>query len=163
MATIVASAIAGVELVLLVVAGILLLGKSIAPRVHEAAAHHARAAAVSAAPDAAATSTPSRHVRAVATLPRARTQVIILNGNGLQGAAADAASLVEARGYPIKKVGNAPRTNYARTLVQYSPGLRKEAVRLTHDLNSGVVTPLDGLTPKQLHGAKLVLILGAKR
>ena len=48
--------------------------------------------------------------------------MLVLNGNGVQGAAAEAASLVKARGYTVKDVGNAPRTGYARTIVMYRPG-----------------------------------------
>ena len=33
--------------------------------------------------------------------------MIILNGNGIHGAAASAAALVSARGYVVKQVGNA--------------------------------------------------------
>ena len=64
-----------------------------------------------------------------------RRSVLVLNGNGVQGAAAQAsAALVRARGYTVKEVGNAPRTGYARTIVMYRPGFRAEAVRFAHDL-----------------------------
>jgi hypothetical protein len=87
--------------------------------------------------------------------------VLVLNGNGIQGAAAEAASLVKARGYVVRRVGNAPRTGYARTMVEYGPGFRAEAVRFGRDLNASVIAPLDGMRPAQLYGAHLVLILGA--
>ena len=76
-------------------------------------------------------------------------------------AAGEAASLAKARGYVVKDVGNAPRTGYARTMVMYRPGFRAEAIRFGHDLNIGVIAALDGMKPAQLHGAHLVLILGA--
>jgi hypothetical protein len=158
----VATAIAGIELILLVVAGIMLLGRSLAPHVKSAAAHRANARTPSAS-HAAPASKPSRPAPAPAELPRMRTRVIVLNGNGVQGAASEAASLVKARGYRVEHVGNAPRTGYARTLVMYRPGRRAEAVRFRRDLNTGVVTPLDGMKPAQLHGAQLVLILGSAR
>jgi hypothetical protein len=160
-ATLVATGIAGLELVLLILAGLVLLGKSLAPQVHAAAAREARSsnAAKKAAPA-------GKHVAArpaVAKLPRARTGVLVLNGNGVHGAAAEAAALVRARGYPVKDVGNAPRTGYPKTIVEYRPGFAGEAKRFARDLNFGLVAPLDGLKPAQLHGAKLVVILGNSR
>ena len=160
-ATLIATTIAGVELVLLVVAGIILLGKSLAPHVQAAAKRHAAAPAVTKR-EQAAKPTPSHPARprVAAELPRARTQVLVLNGNGIEGAAAEAATLVKARGYFVKRVGNAPRTGYARTMVEYRPGFRAEARRFGRDLNVGLIAPLDGMRPAQLHGAHLVLILG---
>jgi hypothetical protein len=55
--------------------------------------------------------------------------VLVLNGNGVQGAAALAARSSQARGYPVLDVGNAPKTGYARTIVMYRPGFRREAIR----------------------------------
>jgi LytR cell envelope-related transcriptional attenuator len=161
-ATIVAAGIAAVELVLLIAAGLVLLGRQIAPDVHAAAAREASRKPAAVAP------TPKRHAvvrvrRPVVKLPRAETKVLILNGNGVQGAAAEAASLAQARGYPAPQVGNAPRTGYARTLVMYAPRYRAEAMRFRRDLNLTVVAPLDGMTPAELKGAKLVEILGAAR
>ena len=128
-ATIVLTGIAAIQLVLLIGAGIILLGKQIAPHVHKAA----------------------------------KTKVLVLNGNGVQGAAALAAQLAQARGYPVLDVGNATKTGYARTIVMYRPGFRSEALRFRHDLNLSVVAPIDGMTPAELKGAQLVEILGAAR
>jgi hypothetical protein len=46
-----------------------------------------------------------------------------------------------------------------------APGYAAEAIRFARDLDlsRSRVGPLDGMTPKQLHGAKLVLILGTNR
>jgi hypothetical protein len=159
-ATLVATAIAGLELVLLIGAGMVLLGKSLAPHVHAAAARQAPAKPAKSHPAPAA---PSRRPHAIARVPRARIGVIVLNGNGVQGAAAEAAALVTARGYPVKKVGNAPRTGYARTSVFFAPGYEGEAKRFAKDMNLGQVGPLDGMKPAQLHGARLVLLLGSAR
>ena len=163
-ATLVATTIAGLELVLLIVFGIILLGRSLGPHVHAAAARQALRTAPKvshAAP--ASVAKPVHRAAAVARLTRAKTQVIVLNGNGIQGAAADAASLVKARGYAVKEVGNARRTGYGRTIVMYRPGFQREAVRFGKDLNVRAVTPLDGIKVTQLHGAHLVLILGTTR
>jgi len=161
-ATLVATTVAGLELVLLVVAGIILLGKSLAPHVQAAAQRQAHAPAP-AVQHVVPLVKPFHKARAAAVLTRARTQVIVLNGNGVQGAAAEAASLVRSRGYAVKEVGNAPRAGYGRTIVMYRPGFRLEAVRFGKDLNVGAVTPLDGIKVAQLHRAHLVMILGTTR
>jgi hypothetical protein len=164
-ATLVATAIAVVELVLLIVAGIVLLGRTIAPHVHAAAKRQALAPKRAAAHHTAATAAtrPARVRHPAAKLPRSKTNVIVLNGNGVQGAAAEEASLVQARGYRIKRVANAPSGGYAKTLVMYRPGFAGEGRRFARDLNLALVEPLDGMKPAQLHGAQLVVILGASR
>ena len=161
-ATIVATTIAGLELVLLVVAGMVLLGKSLAPHVHAAAERQALAPKPALTKPVPAAK-PYRPPRTVATLSRAQTGVLVLNGNGVQGAAAEAASLVKARGYLVKEVGNAPRAGYARSIVMYRPGFEGEARRFARDLNLGLVEPLDGMKPAQLHGGQIVLLLGSSR
>jgi hypothetical protein len=85
-AAVVASGVAAVELVLLIVVGTVLLGRSVV-------SHGARAAAKPAA-TRPATTKPSRQ----AGLPRAKTRVVVLNGNGEAGAAAAEASAIRARG-----------------------------------------------------------------
>jgi hypothetical protein len=147
-ATLVATGIAAIELVLLIAAGLVLLGRQIAPHVHAAASREA------ARKPAAGTPARKRHAavrarRPVVKLSRAKTKVLILNGNGIQGAAAQA--------------GNAQRMGYVRTLVMYAPRYRAEALRFQRDLNVSVVAPLDGMTRAELKGAQLVEILGAAR
>ena len=63
-------------------------------------------------------------------------------------------------GYPIAAVGNAKRTDYGRNIAMYLPGYGREARRLAHDEQIPVITPLDGLLPGQLRGAKIALIVG---
>jgi LytR cell envelope-related transcriptional attenuator len=165
-ATIVATAIAVVELVLLIVGGVVLLGKTVAPHARAAAERHAKAAKRTPAAAASGPSRPAKARQPARVLPRlsrAQTSVIVLNGNGVQGAAGAEASLVRARGYRVRKVANAPHTGYAKSIVMYRPGYAGEARRFGRDLNLGLVTPLDGMTPRQLHGAQIVLILGASR
>jgi hypothetical protein len=161
-ATLIASAVAALELVLLVAAGMVLLGRSLAPHVHAAAERQA----LTPHPAAVVPSAEPKRYRppqTVARISRAHTAVLVLNGNGVQGAASDAASLVRARGYLVKEVGNAPHTGYARTIVMYRPHFRAEALRFARDLNLTVVVPLDGMKLTQLHGAHLVEILGSSR
>jgi hypothetical protein len=87
--------------------------------------------------------------------------VLVLNGNGRSGAAGAEARQLRARGYPVRGVGNASRSDYATSIVMYAPGYRAEGFRLGRELGVRIVTPLDGLRPAGLHGAKLALIVGA--
>jgi hypothetical protein len=93
------------------------------------------------------------------TLTRAQTKVLVLNANGLTGAAATEASRARARGYNISGTGNAPLT-LGQSVVLYRPGHRPEARRLARDEGIPLVGPLDGITPRQLHGAHVVIVLG---
>jgi hypothetical protein len=93
------------------------------------------------------------------TLTRAQTSVLVLNGNGITGAAAAEASRVRARGYKLSGTGNAAPAN-GQSVVMYRPGHRPEAKRLARDEGIALVGPLDGLKPRQLHGAQVVIVLG---
>ncbi|HEX2303525.1 MAG TPA: LytR C-terminal domain-containing protein [Gaiella sp.] len=152
-ATLVVAAVAAVELVLLVMIGGALLAKP------EPAA---RKAAPKAAPaKKAAKAAPPRAVKAApAELPRRKVRVVVLNGNGRQGAAAAAATRVKRKGYRVGLVANAPSHDYVTSLVMFRRGFEGEAQRLARDLQVKVVSPLDGVRPAQLHGAHAVLILG---
>jgi LytR cell envelope-related transcriptional attenuator len=156
-ATLVVAGIAAVELVLLVMLGGALLARP------EPATRRAPQKAVVAKPSEpdAAKPTPKRVVAAVrAELPRSKVKVLVLNGNGRQGAAAAAASRVQGKGYRIGLVANAPSHDYASSLVMYRRGFEGEARRLARDLGVRVVGPLDGMRPAELRGAQAVLILG---
>ena len=148
---IIAAAVAAVELVVLLVAGILLLAPTLSRHVRREATAKVLA--------------PARSKRAAKperpTLTRSETSVLVLNGNGRAGAAAAEAERVRGLGYMVGGVGNAPRTTYGRSVVMYRPGFRPEAVRLAHDARIAIVTPLDGLRRSQLQGAHLALVLGA--
>jgi LytR cell envelope-related transcriptional attenuator len=93
------------------------------------------------------------------TLTRAQTKVLVLNANGITGAAATEASRALARGYKISGTGNTART-LGQSVVLYRPGHRPEAKRLALDEGIPLVGPLDGITPRQLHGAQVVIVLG---
>ena len=156
-ATLVVAAVAAVELVLLVMIGGALLAKP-----H--ATGHKRSTASKAVSTKDATRTtsarPAQVKAAAAELPRRKVKVVVLNGNGRQGAAAAAASRVSRKGYRIGLVANAPSHDYVTSLVMYRRGFEGEAQRLARDLGVKVVGPLDGVRPGQLHGAQAVLILG---
>jgi hypothetical protein len=167
-ATLVASGVAALELVALVVLGVVLLGRSLAPHVQAAAAEAARSTPKKHAAAPAKHKSepkPARAAHSAPILPRSKTGVLVLNGNGINGAAAQAATVVRARGYRVTATKNAPRTGYPTWRLMTAPGYAAEAIRFARDLDlaRSRVGPLDGMTPKQLRGAKLVLILGASR
>jgi hypothetical protein len=148
-AAIVATGVAALELLALIAAGTVLLGRSVVGQ-------GARAAAKPAA-SRPATTTPSRHP----SLPRAKTRIVVINGNGEAGAAAAEASTLRARGYKISAVGNAQRATQGPTLIMYRPGFAAEGQRLARDTGIGVVTALDGMQPSSLRRAQLVVVLGS--
>jgi hypothetical protein len=155
-AALVAAVVATAELVvLLVVAG----GSFLAGSDHAKAAASKPVKAVSAKQKSTAAN--KAPARTAADLPRRRVSVVVLNGNGRQGAAAAASSRITGRGYRISVVGNAPSHDYPSSLVMYRPGFAAEGKRLARDLGIRLVSPLDGMRPKQLHGAHTVVILGA--
>ena len=98
---------------------------------------------------------PSHPLRA-----RASVRVLVLNGNGRQGAASSEAARLQSAGYRIGGAENAQRHNYAQSMVLYVPGWVKEARRLAHDTGIRVVAPVDGLRATALKGSKTVVILG---
>jgi hypothetical protein len=152
-ATLVASLVAVVELVLLVVLGVVLLAKPVSEQVRQAAEAKVLApAAAKPKPRAKAPTGPK--------LTRAETSVIVLNGNGRAGAAAASADAIRRFGYTIGTVGNAPRSDFTRTLVMYRKGYRAEGLRLAADLNLKIVGPLDGLRPADMLGAHVALVVG---
>ena len=153
-ATLVVGAIAAAELVALIGIGALHL----APRAH--------AAKATATKPAATAPKPASHSR---TLPRVRSHplrsrksfhVLVLNGNGVAGAASYEAQHLQVAGYRIGGATNAQRHDYARSMVMYVPGWVKEARRFARDTGVRLVAPVDGLTPAKLKGSKIVLILG---
>jgi len=103
-----------------------------------------------------------QQMRAVAAprLTRTKVSVVVLNGNGRQGAAATAATRVRRHGYRIRLVGNAGRMTYGHSLVMYRPGYEGEGRRLARDLGIRTVGLLDGMRTRQLHGAQAVVIVG---
>jgi hypothetical protein len=150
-ATLVVGAIATVELAALIGIG----------AVHLAPKPKAATAAAKSQP-----ARPAAHVLKVALPPshplRARTsvRVLVLNGNGRQGAASSEAAQLQSAGYRIGGAENAQRHDYAQSMVLYVPGWIKEARRLAHDAGIRLVAPVDGLRPAALKGSKTVVILG---
>ena len=92
--------------------------------------------------------------------PRSSVSVLVLNGNGVSGAAGSLATRLGSAGYRSATAADAPSHNYARSVVLYRPGWVREARRLARDAGVQAVAPLDGMTPSQLRGAQLVMLLG---
>ncbi|HUJ91987.1 MAG TPA: LytR C-terminal domain-containing protein [Gaiellaceae bacterium] len=160
-ATLVVGALAAVELVAIALLGGARIAHLVRPLVHT----HAAAAAATA---------PARKQQALAhraslpvpkipphpLLSRAHTRVLVLNGNGVSGAAAAEAARIEGLGYAPPAARNAPRHDYARSMVLFVPGYLAEARRLARDAHVRIVAPLDGIRRAALRGSKLVVILG---
>ncbi len=151
---VVAALVASVELILLVVAGgALLAGSDGKPAKARKKAASTKVVAQK-APIVMAPKLPA------AELSRTRVRVMVLNGNGRSGAAASAAQRVKAKGYKLGTVGNAPSHDYPRSVVMYRAGYGGEATRFARDLGVKQVSPLDGMRPKSLGRAQVVLVLG---
>ena len=62
--------------------------------------------------------------------------------------------------YIVTATGNAPSTDFARSMVMFRPGFKPAAKRLAKDMGVKAVTPLDGISKGELQGAQLALIIG---
>jgi hypothetical protein len=164
-AAIIAAGVAAVELFILVVIGVVLGAKLLTDSAEKAVISATTAAKTAAGTTQAASEPSSKKVgqaslTPVANLSRGKTSVVVLNGNGLPGAAAVAAQRLRHFHYIVAATGNAPRTDFQRSLVMYRKGYEGEAIRLAHDLHLRRVTPLDGLKLGDLQGAHVALIIG---
>lgn len=151
----VAAAVAVIELVLLLGIVMALVGRSLAAGVEDAARAHVVTQdrpVVAKQPQPASPAAPK--------LARAATSVLVLNGNGESGAAAATADQLRGLSYRIGGVGNAPRTDYGKSVVMFRPGFEGEARRLGRDLRIKIVGPLDGLRLRDLMGAHVALVIG---
>lgn len=153
-ATLIASAVAALELVLILILGVALLGKPLSERMRDHAQQRSLGITTQAKPKPKIGSSAPR-------LSRGETTVMVLNGNGVAGAAHEASSRVQARGYAVGHVGNASRTDFTRSVVMYRPGFRGEAIRLARDLRIKIVGPLDGMRTRELMGAHVALVVGS--
>lgn len=155
-ATVVLGGVAAFQFVLLIVLLVALLAEPVSQHVAEAAEKKVLAPVVK-EPKPVAT---KRAAVSAPGLSRSETTVTVLNGNGTQGAAHAMAERVRAKGYAIGSVGNAPRTDFARSLVMYRSGFAAEGKRIAKDLGIKVVGPLDGMKRSQLLGAHVAVIIG---
>ena len=99
----------------------------------------------------------------------AEVSVTVLNGNGVPGAAANAADQLRERGYQIRvppsgEPGNAPSWNYARTKVFFDAvqaRSRAAAKRLGEVFGSADVERMPPLIARRSNAAMVVVIVGA--
>jgi hypothetical protein len=94
--------------------------------------------------------------------PRSSISVLVLNGNGISGAAGTEASAIVSRGYAHAIPTDASSSSYARSIVLFRPGWQREAGRLARDAGIRAVAPLDGRVAPAYKRVPLVLILGAR-
>lgn len=160
-ATIVASLVAAVELFILIGFAVALFGQPLLDWAQGTTELGAAPAAREQKPPADSQQATQPLEPATPKLARTQTSVLVLNGNGIAGAAASAGQLVRHKGYVVAQVGNAPRNDYRRSVVMYRPGYAPEAARFARDLGVKVVSPLDGLRRKDLMGAHVAVVLGA--
>jgi LytR cell envelope-related transcriptional attenuator len=156
-ATVVASVVAALELVLLLGAGSLLIAKPVARSLR----HHAQAAAVAAPPKKLVQAIRRMNAPVGKARARSHVKIMVFNGNGLSGAAASEAGKLHGLGYKVSGTANARHQNYATSVVMYKPGYRAEGLRLARELGVKVVGPLDGIHAKALQGGELAVIVGA--
>jgi hypothetical protein len=162
-AALVAGSVAAVELVALLVIALAFIAKPFADDGRKKAAPAAtaeRPQQVAATSSSRGGGAPTKPV----VLPRNKTAVLVLNGNGISGAAGGKADALRARHYRIVGVGDAQRRTFPRTIVMYRAGFAGEGQRLARDLGLGrtAAVPLDGMSARDMHGAKLVVIVGSR-
>jgi hypothetical protein len=158
-AALIATSVATVELCIILVVGFVLFGKFFSGQV-ERATDPVEVAKAVVARDQAAAAKKKPVASAKPVRPRGETSVVVLNGNGVAGAAGTTADRIRTRGYLIAATDNAPRTDFARSVVMYRPAFKREAKRLGRDFGIRAVTPLDGLRIRDLQGAHVALIVG---
>ena len=153
-----AGVFAALELVVLVALAVAAFGLPFAAEQRERALASSGKASQPEAPSARMAN--GKEVVPAAGQSRSETSVVVLNGNGLTGAADLASSGVRQRSYILTGTGNAPRSDFRRSLVMYRPGFEGEAYRLAKDIGVKRVAPLDGMRASDLMGAQLALIVG---
>ncbi|MGH2991806.1 MAG: LytR C-terminal domain-containing protein [Solirubrobacterales bacterium] len=162
-AAFIAATVATVEAVILIIVGIWLFGKFFSDEVSKATdpSTIAREAVErELAPEFSGKSDSARDGKPILT--RAKTSVLVLNGNGVTGAALEAANKVRERNYLISATGNAAHTDYPRSIIMFRPGFEQEAQRLAKDVHVRRVVPLDGMRPGTLQGAHVAFIIGGQ-
>lgn len=157
-AAVVAVAVALVELVALIAIGLAHFAHASTTSGVAAAGTQHRAATTPARP--AAHAVEPKPVARAPLRPVSQTRVLVLNGNGVTGAAGAEAARLQARGYRIAGAADAERHDYSQSMVFFVPGWQREALRLAHSIGIPVVAPIDGIRGAQLRGSKVVLLLG---
>ena len=157
-AAMIATGIAAVELFILLLIGFVVGAKAFSDKTETATVAAIQREVPKAAENKPAESAKKKQEPKV--LPRGKTSVVVLNGNGIPGAAAVSADTAHSLHYIVTATGNAPSTDFARSMVMFRPGFKPAAQRLAKDMGVKAVTPLDGITKGDLQGAQLALIIG---
>jgi hypothetical protein len=158
-AALVAAVVAALELVVLLAVAVAAFGLPFAAERKALLAGKGNAATRAEAP---APAKQGPRAAPTPTLPRSETSVVVLNGNGVSGAADVASGRVRRLHYVVTATANAPRSDFRRTIVMYRPGFEGEARRLARDVGAKRVAPLDGMRASRLMGAHIALILGRR-
>lgn len=114
--------------------------------------------------DGAAPAVEAKAEIAVPAPPVTEVPLIVWNGVGADGTAAEAARQLMLKKYPIVSVGDAPDHSYMRTYVMYKGGdpagksAANDLIKRMR-LDNAVAQPMDGLRKDQLEGARLVVIV----
>ena len=151
--TLILGAVAAAAALVILVAAIVLVAKPISKHLRDAAVSEGTAAFVGG--DKTGPTTPGGKAK----LARSHTTVVVLNGNGVAGAAAASAERLRKAGYRIGTVGNAALSDNRQSVVMYRRGYRAEGLRLGRDLRVKIVGPLDGIRARDVRGAQLVYIV----
>jgi LCP family protein required for cell wall assembly len=100
-------------------------------------------AELSAEPEAPA-ETPTE---APATVDPSTVSVLVLNGSGISGLAANAKGELEAAGFTVTGTGNADEADHTQTLVRHATGDEIEAATVAAQISGSVTEADDTLTP----------------
>ncbi len=79
----------------------------------------------------------------VAALQPGDVPLAVLNGTGIEGLAAQAADFLQARGFAVTSVGNAPPS--ATTVVQHAPGLQAAAQLVADQIPGATISETEGV------------------
>lgn len=91
---------------------------------------------------------------------KAAYTVAVLNGSGVNQAAANTGPRVQQAGYTVGVVGNAARSNVAVSMVMYPPGKQVVAQNVARDLGIRRAPPLGPLAAGLAGGADAVVVVG---
>jgi hypothetical protein len=106
------------------------------------------------------TSTSSTSSTTAPVHPPSQVRVLVLNGSGVQGAAARMATKLRGLGYAVQGVGNAPRQ--AHTVVACHAGFVTESAQLANAVGpSTAIVPFPNPPPTGIGTADCLVGLGA--
>src|SRR4029453_17741576 len=146
-AAMIATAVAVIELFLLLLIGFVVGAKAFGDKTEAATVAAIKRQVPQAATASSQDGKPAAQGKSKehALLPRGRTSVVVLNGNGIPGAAATTADTAHNLHYVITATANAPST-FSRSVVMFRPGYKPAAQRLPPETGHKRGTPPAGRT-----------------